>query len=361
MMSFEEFANGMADNMKSYLPEWYADAKVELIDMQKLNESYTGLRVTLPDEKVAPCLNMNAAYEAYLDGIDLRDIVAKAVDAFTMPNPHVDVNSLLDYESVKDKLFIRVSNAEKNQEVLAELPHTMMADLAVTYHIMFEKGEDGIASIPIHAGLMKTYGVSLEQLHEDALKSSPQVLPVKWDALSDIMKVEMRKGMEMNGYDEEEIEEALAELEPDLGMLVVTNEVGKNGASAIFYPGMMDEFAQKMDGDFFVIPSSTDEVLLMADNGELSIAQLNAMVQEVNETQVSEEMRLGNGVYRYDASEKIFEKASAYTDRVAQKATEKEDVSEKKSIMQRMDEKKKEIAGAVKDAVAPKRAVEAAL
>ena len=361
MMSFEEFANGMADNMKSYLPEWYADAKVELIEMQKLNESYTGLRVTLPDEKVAPCLNMNAAYEAYLDGIDLRDIVAKAVDAITMPSPSVDVSGLLDYESVKDKLFIRVSNAEKNQDVLAELPHTMIDDLAVTYHILFEKGKDGIASIPIHAGLLEKYGVTVEQLHEDALKSSPEVLPVKSDSLTDIMKADMRKGMEMNGYDQEEIEEALAEITPDLGILVVTNEVGKNGASAIFYPEMMDEFAEKLGGDFFVLPSSTDEVLLMPDDGELSIAQLNAMVQEVNATEVSPEMRLGNEVYHYDATDKVFEKASAHVERMAQKAEEKEASSERNSILKKMDEKKKEIAGAVKDAVAPKRTVEATI
>ena len=44
-----------------------------------------------------------------------------------------------------------------------------------------------------------------------------------------------------------------------------------------------------------------------------------------------------------------------------QKSAEKETSSEKNSILKKMDEKKKEIAGAVKDTVTPKRAVEATI
>ena len=44
-----------------------------------------------------------------------------------------------------------------------------------------------------------------------------------------------------------------------------------------------------------------------------------------------------------------------------EKAEEKENSREKNSILKKMDEKKKEIAGAVKDTVTPKRAVEATI
>lgn len=45
MMNFEDFAKEVAENIKSYLPEWYDNAKVEVAQMDKLNESYLGLRV----------------------------------------------------------------------------------------------------------------------------------------------------------------------------------------------------------------------------------------------------------------------------------------------------------------------------
>lgn len=361
MMSFEEFANGMADNMKSYLPEWYEDAKVELIDMQKLNDNYTGLRVTLPDEKVAPCLNMNAAYEAYLDGIDLRDIVAKAVDTITMPVPSVDVSGILDYENIKDKLFIRVSNYEKNQEALADIPHEKVEDLAITYHILVEAIDDGVGSITIHNGMMEQYGITQEQLHQDAVANSVKIMPPEIESMASVLENSMRAEMMMNGISEDEIDEMIASATENVGMYVIRNEAHVNGASAIFYPDMMDEVAKLMDGDFYIIPSSTDEVLAIPDDGGMTVAQMNTMVQEVNETQVEEHMRLGNEVYHYDASEKVFEKASAHMERMAQKAEEKEASGEKNSILKKMDEKKKEVAGAVKDAVAPKKTTEVSI
>lgn len=67
--------------------------------------------------------------------------------------------------TIKDKLFVRISNAEKNQDVLAGLPHTMMEDLAMTYHILIDKKDGGIASLPINEEIFARYGVSLKQLH----------------------------------------------------------------------------------------------------------------------------------------------------------------------------------------------------
>lgn len=171
----------------------------------------------------------------------------------------------------------------------------------------------------------------------------------------------MRAEMMMNGISEDEIDEMIASATENVGMYVIRNEAHVNGASAIFYPDMMDEVAKLMDGDFYIIPSSTDEVLAIPDDGGMTVAQMNTMVQEVNETQVEEHMRLGNEVYHYDASEKVFEKASAHMERMAQKAEEKEASGEKNSILKKMDEKKKEVAGAVKDAVAPKKTTEVSI
>ena len=179
--------------------------------------------------------------------------------------------------------------------------------------------------------------------------------------MASIMENNMRAEMKMDGYSEDEIDEMIASVSASVNMYVIRNESHVNGASAIFYPEMMDEVAKLMEGDFFIIPSSTDEVIVIPDDDNASVAYMNAMVNEVNAAEVSPEMRLGNEVYHYDATDKVFEKASAHEERMAQKAEEKETGSEKTSILKKMDDKKKEIAGAVKDAVAPKRAVEATI
>lgn len=56
-----------------------------------------------------------------------------------------------------------------------------------------------------------------------------------------------------------------------LGLFVASNQAMLHGAAAIAYPGFMDKASEEVCGDFFVLPSSIHEVLLLKDtrNGGL--------------------------------------------------------------------------------------------
>lgn len=360
-MSFEEFQDTIKEKVEQTFYEKGIEADVILESVQKLNETYHGMRFVQPDQNVAPTLNLDKVYESYENGTSMDEIMNRITDFINQPVPTVDVSAIKDYDAIKDRLFVRVSNAEKNDEVLKTLPHTMQDDMAVTYHIMFSKGRDGIASAPVNEGMLETYGVTVEQLHEDAMRSSQNILPVEIMPMSTIANHLVEEQMKEMGFDEQEIQDYLAEMQVDTGMYVVSNEARVNGASAIFYPGVMDQIAEQFDGDFFILPSSTDEVIVIPDTGEQRACELNAMVQEVNATQVSEEMRLGNEAYHYDADEKVFEKAASFEERMAERSSEKEVAGEKGSILKKLDEKKQEVKEQMKDAVTPKRTAEVAL
>lgn len=95
-------------------------------------------------------------------------------------------------------------------------------------------------------------------------------------------------------------------------MTVVTNERTVNGASALFYPGMLDQIGQSMKGDYFILPSSINEVIVVPDDGSLGPRELKEMVNEINHTQVAPEERLTDEVYHYDTKERVFEKADRF-------------------------------------------------
>ena len=135
--------------------------------------------------------------------------------------------------------------------------------MAVTYHILFSKDKNGIASAPINEGMLKEYGVTVEQLHEDAMRSSQNLFPVEVMPMSIITNQIMHAQMEAAGFDEQEIQDYLSAMQADTGMYVVSNDARTNGASAIFYPGVMARLAEQFDGDYFILPSSTDEVILI--------------------------------------------------------------------------------------------------
>lgn len=357
-MDFETFVNEMKEHIKEHLPEKYADALVDVYENQKLNENYLALKVMLPEQKVAPCLNLNTLYGMYEDGTEFEDVMNKVVEAVTAPVPDVDVSQLRNYDAVKDKLFIRASNAEKNAEMLENMPHTMIEDMAITYHVMLmNDGDEGLASYAIHNDMLKSFGISKEQLHEDAMMSTQRVMPFSIVPIEEILQQSLRDKMEACGFPEEAIQEAIDDMcsSGNVEMLVVTNEARISGAGTIFYPDVMDKIAEHFESNFFVIPSSTEEVLAIPDRGDADYRELNDMVCEVNDTQVKEHERLGNQVYHYDAEDKVFEKASSFEERQKAKAAEKETAKDKNSILKKIDEKKREVTDAVKDAVSVKR------
>ena len=105
----------------------------------------------------------------------------------------------------------------------------------------------------------------------------------------------------------EDFFELMGEVEPAMpGVYVCTNESKHHGASALMYPNFMDEVADKLGGDFYIIPSSIHETLLFPAKDVENYHDLEAMVREVNETQVAPEERLSDNVYHYDAEAKVF-------------------------------------------------------
>lgn len=86
-----------------------------------------------------------------------------------------NISNITDYDLVKDYLFIRVCNLEQNE--LKDMPHTAIGDLAITYHIVIKSSDTQICSAKITNNLLNAYGITLDQLHEDAMISSPKMIP----------------------------------------------------------------------------------------------------------------------------------------------------------------------------------------
>lgn len=42
-----------------------------------------------------------------------------------------DINALLDYDSIKDYLYMNVINADENKSELSQVPHTIVGDLVM--------------------------------------------------------------------------------------------------------------------------------------------------------------------------------------------------------------------------------------
>ena len=118
-----------------------------------------------------------------------------------------------------------------------------------------------------------------------------------------------------------------------------------------------------MGGDFFILPSSIHECLIAPDNGEMKYEDLQAMVKDVNATQVDPADKLTDSVYHYDSKEKIFELAEKFVERQEsrEEAAEKEvETEEKGSLLDDLKAKKDEVSKAPKKEAPEKNKAETA-
>ena len=327
-MNFEEFINTIKDTIKDYLPEEYKDAEVNLLENRKLNTHYTGLTVTRKGDTLAPTINLNALFENY--GQQTENNLASVMEELTSVIQHTpgkfDIGRVMDYDRVKKNLFMKLSAADKNADVLEHTPHITKEDLALTFHIMLDQGEKGTATTMITDKMMDAYGVDLEKLYQDALHNSPVIAPAQIENMGEVLERMMLEDMKAAGAPAEviqEMEKDLQETSRDNPMTVITNDRSTDGAAAIFYPGVMDQVGERLNGDYFILPSSVHEILVVPDDGNISFRELTDMVKEVNRTQVAPEDRLTDQVYHYDTADRIFEKAETFAERKKQKEAER--------------------------------------
>jgi hypothetical protein len=122
----------------------------------------------------------------------------------------------------------------------------------------------------------------------------------------------------------------------------------------------MDDITEKLGQDYFILPSSVHEVLIVPKNDQMDLKTLESMVQDVNATQVAPEERLSDHVYAYDAKEHELFRADKAEERAAAKEAEasKETAVEKTSVEKTSaKEEKRQERPSLKERLAQKKDV----
>lgn len=107
---------------------------VRVQDVQKNNGMILcGLTIQKIGVNIAPTIYLDSFYEEYRKGRTLASIV-NAIAA-TYEQNKVENNFCVDriasYDSVKDRICFKLINAEKNQELLQDVPYVPFMDLAI--------------------------------------------------------------------------------------------------------------------------------------------------------------------------------------------------------------------------------------
>lgn len=267
----------------------------------------TDLSTFITQDEMGVTINMDKHYKIYLGGKSVDEIAdlvqQQAADAFER-RPDVDMSRLKDYESLCSNVMMEAVSREKNAEYLQNIPHFDMADLSIIYRLNVGRDRNhDIGVVTVDNQLLSSMGVSQDQFQKDVFEQAIAGEPPILKSLAEVMD------MNFMGDDSE----------PEGGLFLATNRDALYGASVIAIPGFLDLAADKLGGSFYILPSSVHEVLLLRNDEEVDVREMESMVQEINAAIVSPEEQLSDRVYHYDSQDKVFELASDYEQRIAEK------------------------------------------
>ena len=373
MMNFEDFCNAVEKNVVHYLPPQFQEAKLRLQTKRKVNlGDMVGLTFTMPGSSIGPIIYLNDFYRSVSGGSmtmggALEDIARQGADALgnlrINPIGMTDLIDLSSWKAVKDRIHLSAVGYSRNEELLQNVPHREMGDIACTYRIYLAGPGGADGSILITDSMMEGFGVNENQLFDAAVENTLKNDKPTLNRMSDVFgsftmtgsprpeqkekleRTNLLKNIEVperdasanrgeeernwweedseldrqedydedrdddfdDDYDEdydEEHEEDRA-LSDEIPLLVLTTQSMVHGAAAVFIPEVMEQISKKMPEGFFIPPSSIHEVMVLPKALGTSIEALDEMVSSINEMQVDPEEQLSDFAHVYDPDRKI--------------------------------------------------------
>ena len=298
--------------IKSEMEKIYSSkCKVDVLNVVKNNGLHlTGITICNRESNMAPTIYLDGYFADYKDGRTMENICKEIVQVYEKNKVQKDfsLEQVTDFKNVKDRICFKLVNREKNAELLADTPYVEYQDLAIVFYILISKDKNGITSITVRNSLMDMWGMDADILYHLAKKNTQRLFRGRVSSMMEVMA-------EIIGDSADALEEEMVEAFFDMDvyedsafpMYVATNIFKMNGACILLYDGVLEKFAEKIGGDFYILPSSVHEVLFVPANGDMDARYLIQMVREVNATQVAPDEVLSDSVYMYHADEDFVE------------------------------------------------------
>ena len=123
----------------------------------------------------------------------------------------------------------------------------------------------------------------------------------------DDTKPQDKPGTEQGGENEDEgnqEEEATAAISidgdfADNHMYILTNVLNQFGAAVILYPNVLEEIAMEINDDYYLLPSSIHELVILPRRYSPSTEDIDRMIVEINATQITPDEILSDHSYYY--------------------------------------------------------------
>ena len=304
---YEIFRNKVVEAVEAYYGEGY---EVTIRPVQKLNGvTLQGLNIMENGHNACPTIYLESFFEQYEEGTIFSDIFKQIISTYESHKDDeiIDIEHFSNYEEVKKSLSIKLINYELNEDMLDDVPYRLYEDLALVCVVEIPVDKESMGNVLIHNNHICMWGVKSEQLFEDAIENANSNDTVFVKKLTDTI---------MDLYTEEDDESevnAIAGNTSDVfevcrkepgTLYVLSNAKQINGAAVIVYPNLLQRLAEALNCDFYIVPSSIHEVIILPEIVSGYITNINSMIRTVNADVLSHQEILSEHAYMYSLKDK---------------------------------------------------------
>lgn len=247
-----------------------------------------GITVSEKGIHISPTIYLEEYFQQFQEGKPIEKIVEKILQLYEeVKCSHPCEESLLqNYEELKGKFACKLIHRGKNEKLLNDIPYVPWMDLAIVVFVLLEVSPYGTATVLVRKEHLEIWGLTEAQLFDEAKKNTPILLPYQFCPMRKLLREICPYAVD-EGEEEEE------------SLYVLSNKLRSFGAASMLYEGILEKVGQKLGENYYILPSSIHEVIVVPESKSPVKQDLEEMVREINETQVEEEEVLSDRVYYF--------------------------------------------------------------
>lgn len=315
-MDYEEFISCVKNGMSDILGE---DVKVKVHKVLKNNDiELDALTVLKNDSNMSPTIYLNYYYDEYTGGRDIGDIVNEIYGLYEEHSKKLnfDMDVFSDFEKIKSRIAFKLINTKSNAKLLKDIPHVHFLDLSIVFYCLLDNEYVGTATALIHNIHKDMWNVSTEELLKIAKENTPRLLEYELKNMNELIREILVDDLQKTIYERddrydkncfnpgpEEVADGLMKnitgAKEQIAMYVLTNRQRTNGAICMLYDDVIKNFAEKINSDMYILPSSVHEVILVPAAEGIFEKELTDMVREVNKEELDRIDVLSDHAYYY--------------------------------------------------------------
>ena len=232
-----------------------------------------------------PNIHIDDLYEVYEKGENIDEIIDSVKETYircsryTLPDLEKLRAFVENIDEAGSKIEFRLINADTNEKRLEDKPFKRFGEFALSYQLKVGTADNGFYVTLITNDMMELWNLNIDELHRQAVENMDPINNFVLQKLSDLLEIPDRTGM-----------------------FVLTNKHKMNGATMIMFDEVRQKVGKYVGGDYYILPSSVHEVIIIPKRYTSDISYLTYMIRSANRDEriVRPDDFLSDNLYEYN-------------------------------------------------------------